>query len=106
MAPLVAVAAAQNLMGHEDRTVLAQALRRAMRHPDRYLAALLAELPDEDIAAAVGADPQLIWRLRLAVWPRRHRWELDIAALATAIDASPAQLESFLVERGVERPQG
>ena len=91
-------------MADSDRTVLAQAIRYAIRRPDRYLAALLAELPDEDLADAVGADAQLVWRLRLAVWPRRSRWDQDVAALATAIDTHPARLETFLVERGVERP--
>ena len=65
------------------------ALRCAMLRPDTYLAALLAELPDEDLADAVGADVRLVWRLRLAVWPRQHRREQDITALATAIDTHP-----------------
>ncbi len=92
-------------MADSDRTVLAQAMRYAMRSPDRYLAARLAELPDENLADAVGADAQLVWRLRLSIWPRPRRWEQDIAALAAAIEASPARLEAFLIERGVKRTE-
>jgi hypothetical protein len=43
----------------------AQLIRRAMLHPERYLAAALAEWPDEDLAASCGAAPARVWLLRL-----------------------------------------
>ena len=37
-----------------------------MLKPDRYLAAVLGEIPDADLAIAIGALPTQVWKLRLA----------------------------------------
>ena len=75
-----------------DRTRLGHALRRAMLRPDRYLAAALAEWPDEDLAAETGADPGKVWQLRLCGWPRNSAWAADVRQLAALVDADPRAL--------------
>ena len=48
-----------------DGDLRARAIRRAMLRPDVLLAAALAECPDADLAAAIGADVDRVWQLRL-----------------------------------------
>ncbi|SRR5713101_5546689 len=48
----------------DHQALRAHTIRRAMLHPDRYLAAVLAEIPDEDLAYAIGALPGRVWQLR------------------------------------------
>jgi hypothetical protein len=84
-----------------ERALVAQAVRQAMRHPDRYLAATLAEWPDEDLAAAIGADPARVWLLRLAGWPRLEQWADDLDQLAALASADAYLLGAFLQERGI-----
>jgi hypothetical protein len=84
-----------------DRARLGQAIRQAMRAPDRYLAAVLAEWPDEDLAAELGADRHLIWQLRLCGYPRAERWAADVVDLALLVDADPRRLEALLRRLGV-----
>jgi hypothetical protein len=76
-------------------------LRRAMLRPDRYLAALLAEIPDAELAIATGALPGRVGRLRLAGWPTTTRWAADVQALADLVDAVPLDLERLLLQVGV-----
>jgi hypothetical protein len=54
----------------DEPDLRATLLRHAMLRPERYLAAALAELADEDLAAAIGADPRKVWQLRLCAYPR------------------------------------
>ena len=76
--------------------LLRHAIRRAMRRPDRYLAAALAELTDEWVAAELGCPPGRVWRLRLCGWPRTDRWAEDVAAMATTLDADRGRLDALL----------
>src|SRR3954470_24061193 len=85
----------------KDRALVGQALRQAMRSPDRYLAAALAEWPDEDLAAALGADPASVWQLRLAGWPRLDRWADALAELAALVGTDAYLLGEFLQARGI-----
>src|SRR5688572_11825384 len=54
--------------------------------PDRYLAAL-AEETDEHLAIQLGCPPRLVWRLRLAGWPRADQWAADVDGIAASMDA-------------------
>jgi hypothetical protein len=83
----------------------ARVLRRAMRQPDRFLAAALAEIPDADLAAATGADPRRVYRLRLCGYPRMDRWAADVAQLAAHVDARPHELEAVLRQVGIAPPE-
>lgn len=85
-----------------DRARLGQAIRQAMRAPDRYLAAVLAEWPDEDLSVEIGADRHLIWQLRLCGYPRAERWAADLVDLALLVDADPKRLEALLQRLGVQ----
>jgi 1,6-anhydro-N-acetylmuramate kinase len=88
----------------DDPTFRARAIRQAMLQPEHYLAAALAELPDEDLAAAIGADPAKVWRLRLCGWPRPAHWGEDAARMAELVGANAALLAGLLVRVGVEPP--
>jgi hypothetical protein len=79
----------------------AQIIRRAILQPARYLAAALAELPDEDLAAACGAAPARVWLLRLCRYPRAERWAADVAVLAALVDASAWELQTLLRRVGI-----
>jgi hypothetical protein len=87
-------------MANPDDTARQQATRRALRaamqQPDRYLAALLAEETDETLAAAVGGRPDLIWKLRLVMYPRPAYWDHDVHELAAAIHGDPELLDGYL----------
>jgi hypothetical protein len=84
-----------------NRALITKAVRRAMCNSDRYLAATLAEWPDEDLAAAIAADPARIWLLRLAGWPRLEHWAADLDKLAAVASADAYLLGAFLQERGI-----
>jgi hypothetical protein len=85
----------------DDPALRAQAIRRAMRHPDSYLAAALAEWPDEDLAAELETDPRQMWQLRLASYPRAERWDLTLHAYAALLDTTVDRLAALLQRRGV-----
>jgi hypothetical protein len=84
-----------------DRARLGQALRQAMRRPDHYLAALIAEIPDEDLASELSADPNQVWQLRLCGYPRAERWAEDLGQMAALVDASADRLDALLRRLGV-----
>jgi hypothetical protein len=84
-----------------DPALRAQAIRRAMRQPDSYLAAALAEWTDEALAAELGADPRHMWQLRLARYPRGERGALTIEAYAALLDTDVARLTAVLQRLGV-----
>jgi hypothetical protein len=71
-------------------------LARLMLCPERYLTAALAEITDEVLAEAIGANPALVWRLRLMSWPRAHCWERDVYELALVVKADPGRLGAVL----------
>ena len=79
------------------RHIRQRTVRRAMGHPDRFLAAALAEFTDDWLAAALGCPVGRVWRLRLCGWPRADQWGADIARMATALDAL---LRWVLADRG------
>jgi hypothetical protein len=83
------------------QAVRAYTIRRAMLRPDRYLAAALAEWPDEDLAYAMRADRATVWRLRLAGYPRVDRWARDTRALAALVGADVGLLRTTLRALGV-----
>jgi hypothetical protein len=78
----------------------ARLLRRAMQHPERFLAAALAEIPDEDLAAAIGADPRRVYQLRLCGWPRASTWAGDVQRMAEFVGGDAHRLARLLVEVG------
>ena len=78
-----------------------RALRLSVLHPGRFLAAPLAPLTDEAMAAEIGADPGAVWRLRLAPRPRAASWRDDVQRLALALDANRHALEALLRRVGV-----
>ena len=80
----------------------AHTLRRAMLQPDRYLAAVLAEWPDEYPASAMQADPAKILRLWLSSPPRASHWHRDTRRLATLADADLDLLRYVLRLPGVQ----
>jgi hypothetical protein len=84
-----------------DADLRRRAVVRAQLHPDRLLAAALAEYPDEDLAAAIGAPSASCWRLRLMGFPRDTHWADDVQRMAEAVEADPRLLGRLLVERGV-----
>ena len=67
-----------------------------MRAPDRYLAAALAERPDEDLAAELSCPRAYVWRLRLMGWPRTDHWDADVQLMAAAISADARALGALL----------
>ncbi len=79
----------------------ARVIREAIGRPAHFLAAPLAELPDEDLAAAIGASPAKAWRLRICGYPRRNSWADDIRRMAALVDGEPAKLERVLGQVGV-----
>lgn len=87
----------------DHQALRAHTIRRAMLQPDRYLAAALAEWPDEDLAYATGALPGQVWQLRLCGYPRSDRWAEDLQAMADLVDAVPGELERVLRQLGVAR---
>jgi hypothetical protein len=88
----------------DDPHLRAHTLRRAMLRPERYLAAALAEIPDEHLAVAIGADPFKVWQLRFCGWPRPAHWGEDVARMAELVGANAALLAGLLVRVGVEPP--
>jgi hypothetical protein len=80
----------------DHRALRAYTIRQAMLKPDRYLAAVLAEIPDADLAIAIGALPDQVWKLRLAGRPSTAWWAADVHALADLVDAIPLELERLL----------
>jgi hypothetical protein len=64
--------------------------------PDTFLAAALAELTDEALAAALGCAPAVVWQLRLARHPRPRDWDADVARLAGAVSCQPLRLTELL----------
>ena len=82
---------------HVPRTpLLRYSIRRAMSYPDTFLAAALAELTDEALAAALGCAPAVVWQLRVARQPRPSDWAADVTRLASAVGCPPAQLAALL----------
>src|SRR3954468_14819450 len=79
----------------------ARTIRLAMLRPDRYLAAALAEWPDEDLAYATRADPATVWRLRLCGYPRADRWARDTRKLAALVGADVSLLRTMFRVLGV-----
>ena len=67
----------------------------AMRQPDRFLTAALAEETDESLAALVGCRPARVWHLRLMSWPRAARRDHAIAGMAALIGADAARLAAL-----------
>jgi hypothetical protein len=88
-------------MPFDHQAVRAYTLRQAMLRPDRYLAAALAEWPDEDLAYATRADPAQVWRLRLCGYPRADRWHHETAQLAVLVRADVGLLRTMLRALGV-----
>jgi hypothetical protein len=89
------------IMLADQPALRARVIRRAMLHPDRFLAAALAEIPDEQLAIAIGALPAVVWRLRLCSWPRMDRWAADVEKLAALVDVRPRELEVLLRQVGI-----
>jgi hypothetical protein len=85
-----------------EPTLRAHTIRRAMLRPDRYLAAALAEWPDEDLAYATRADPTRVWQLRLCSYPRADRWHCETQLLAALVDADVGLLRTMLRLLGVQ----
>jgi hypothetical protein len=73
-----------------------------MLRPDRYLAAALAEWPDEDLAYAMRADPARVWQLRLCGYPRADRWHRETQQLAALVGADVGLLRAMLRVLGVQ----
>jgi len=84
-----------------ESALRAQAIRRAMRQPDRYLAAALAEWTDEALTAELGTDPRHMWQLRLASYPCGERGALTIQAYAALLDTDVERLAALLLRLGV-----
>jgi hypothetical protein len=82
--------------GPMQQEALRIALRRAMVHPERYLAAALAEWTDEVLAAELDCSPGVVWRLRLMGWPRTDRWASDVQLMADALGAETGPLAALL----------
>jgi len=86
----------------DDPALRAQAIRHAMRRPDRYLAAALAEWTDEALAAELGTDPRQIWQLRVASYPRGAQWDVTIQAYAALLETTVDRLTALLQRLGVQ----
>jgi hypothetical protein len=82
--------------GPQQREALRVTLCQAMAHPDRYLAAALAEETAEVLAAQLGGPIASGWRLRLCGWPGADAWATDVQTMAQAIDADPDQFARLL----------
>jgi hypothetical protein len=79
----------------------ARTIRQTMLCPDRYLAAALAEWPDEDLAYPMCADLAAVWQLRLCGYPRGDRWHAETAQLAGLVGADVGLLRTLLRALGV-----
>ena len=79
---------------------LARLIRQAMLQPTRYLAAALAEIPDEELTAAIRAHPGRVWRLRLCEYPDPEHWATEIARMARMVDGDAARLGALLQRAG------
>jgi hypothetical protein len=100
--PPARLPSAAGIMSLADNPRLrARVIREAIGRPAHFLAAALAELPDEDLAAAIGASSARVWRLRLAGYPRTDQWERDIRILADLVGGDDRLLEALLVDVGV-----
>src|SRR3954470_17480982 len=82
--------------GPWQQEAIRSTIRKAIARPDRYLAAVLAEWLDEDLARELGCSRTVVWRLRLMGWPRADRWDADVALMAEVLMADRAQLASLL----------
>ncbi len=89
--------------GPLQQEALRAVIRKAMVHPDRYLAAALAEWTDEALAAELGCSTTWVWRLRLCGWPRVDRWHADVMMMAEALSAETTRLAALL-RRLYDRP--
>ena len=85
----------------DHQALRAHTIRLAMLRPDRYLAAALAEWPDEDLAYATRADLTVVWQLRLCGYPRADRWHSETAQLARLVGADVGLLRTLLRALGV-----
>jgi hypothetical protein len=85
----------------DEPNLRTHAIRYALLHPEAYLAAALTEFSDDDLAAAIGANPLQVWRLRTYRYPRPDHWSEDVQRLASPIDAKPLELERVLASVGV-----
>jgi hypothetical protein len=83
-------------MPPERSPIRGRLLRRAMLDRDRYLAAALAEIRDEDLAAELGTDLLAVRRLRVASPPRPDHWRQDVQQLALAIGTHQSALAARL----------
>ena len=84
-----------------DDDLRARALHEAMEQPDRFLAASLAALPDEALAAETGIDIDRVWQLRLKRVPRGIHWVADIRELAASVGTTRLKLMQLLARVGV-----
>ena len=78
------------------RHIRHHAIRRAIGHPDRYLAAALAELTDEWLAAELSCPVERVWRLRLCGWPQADQWDQDIMRRSTTVGGDVARVDALL----------
>ncbi len=81
--------------------LLAASIHRALATPEHYLAAALAGLSDEALAAEIAADPRRVCELRLCSPPRVAYWAHDVRILAEFVGAEPVRLEALLRRVGV-----
>jgi hypothetical protein len=88
-------------MTPDPDTRRAYLLRQAMQRPEKYLAAALAEWPDEDLAYAMRADPGKVWQLRLCNYPQAEHWHADTQQFADLVDADVGLLLIMLRTLGV-----
>jgi hypothetical protein len=72
-----------------------------MLQPDRYLAAALAEIPDENLVGELGIDLPTVRRLRVSRPPRPDHWHQDMLQLAMALNVNLPALETLLQRVGV-----
>jgi hypothetical protein len=86
----------------DDPALRAKLLRCMMLRPRNFLAAALAEWPDEDLAALIDANPHTVWRLRIRGWPRHSNWAADVRQLAALVDGDATRLGRLLDEVRVQ----
>ena len=67
-----------------------------MGYPQAFLTAALAELTDDALAAQLGCEPAVVWRLRLCRRPRAEQWDADVERIAAAIGCDLARLAALL----------
>lgn len=85
----------------DDAALRPRIIRQAMLRPNRYLAAALAEWPDEDLAYPMRGDPATLWRLRLCGYLRADQWARDTTQLAVLVGAELGLLRTLLRALGV-----